>query len=90
MAQEKERTTPFYGVLLMVGVLFFVTASTYFVMTLRADRQGRYSQNPSQANTLMQFMDQRGGQVLVGEVLLLGVCAVAAMMFDRSGTGRRI
>jgi hypothetical protein len=82
MAKVKEPTNPFYVVLLVAGVLFFVTASTYFVMTLRRDRMGRQSQSVVQANGLMQFMDERGGQLLAGELVLLGICTAAAMASD--------
>jgi hypothetical protein len=82
MAKSKEPTNPFYVLLLAVGVLFFVTASTYFVMTLRGDRLGRQPQSVAQTSGLIQFMDRRGGQLLAGELLLLGVCTAAAMASD--------
>lgn len=82
MVRNKEPTNPFYALLVLVGIGFFVTATTYFVMTLRADRLGRDSHDVPQANSLMRFMDQHGGQLLTGELLLLGVCTVAAMASD--------
>lgn len=78
---RKEATNPFYVVLLLVGVLFFVTATAYFVMMLRGDRMGRQAQ-AAQAGGLMQFMDEHGGQVLTGELVLLGVCTAAAIASD--------
>jgi hypothetical protein len=82
MARNKQPVNPFYVVLLLVGIAFFLTASTYFVMTLRADRLGRDAENVSQSNALMQFMHERGGQVLAIELGLLGLCTLAAMASD--------
>jgi hypothetical protein len=82
MAKLKEPTNPFYVVLVVAGVLFFVTAATYAVMTLRGDRLGRQAPGVAEAGGLMQFMDERGGQLLAGELVLLAVCTGAAMASD--------
>jgi hypothetical protein len=82
MAKANEATNPFYVILLVAGVLFFLTASTYFVMTLRQDRIGRQTQGIVQTSGLMEFMDQRGGQLLAAELVLLAACTAAAMASD--------
>ena len=82
MAKNKEPTNPFYIVLVVVGIVFFVTASTYFVMTMRADRFGRDARTAQPANALMRFMDEHGGKLLTGELLLLGICTIAAIASD--------
>ena len=79
---RKEATNPFYVVLLLVGVLFFVTATAYFVMMLRGDRIGRQTQTTAQDGGLMQFMDEHGGRVLAAELVLLGICTAAAIGSD--------
>lgn len=82
MAKLKEPSNPFFVLLLMVGLLFFVTATAYFVMTLRADRFGRGAQQGQPGNALMQFMDEHGGQLLTGELLVLGAFTFGAMATD--------
>jgi hypothetical protein len=38
---RRQRTNPFYVVLVAAGIAFFVTASAYCLMAFRADRRGR-------------------------------------------------
>lgn len=82
MAKLKEPTNPFYILLLVAGLLFFVTATAYFVMTLRADRFGRNARQGQPGNALMQFMDEHGGKLLTGELVVLGAFTFAAMASD--------
>jgi hypothetical protein len=79
MAQTKT-TNPFYAGLLVVGVVFSITACAYCVMTVRGleprpDEQG-----------LMGLMSQHGLSILVVELVLLGVMTVAAIGTDEYWT----
>ncbi len=85
---RREPINPFYVVLLVVGVLFFVTAAAYSVMTLRSDRLGRDAQTVAVSSGLMQFLDKHGGTLLGAELLLLGICTAAAMASDDYWTRR--
>jgi hypothetical protein len=89
MARNKQPTNPFYVVLLLVGVLFFVTATAYFVMMLRGDRIGRQTHEVAPAGRVMQFLDEHGGKLLAGELVLLGVCTAAAIASDGYWTRRQ-
>jgi len=81
MPQNKP-TNPFYGALLVVGVVFAITACAYCVMTVRGleprpDEQG-----------LMGVMSQHGLTILVVELVLLGVLTFAAIGTDEYWTRR--
>jgi integral membrane sensor domain MASE1 len=89
VAKGKQATNPFYVVLVLVGILFFVTACAYGVMAFRADRLGRAAQQDAPSSGLMGFLQQRGGQVLAGELLLLGVATFAAIASDSYWSARR-
>jgi len=79
MPQTKP-TNPFYAALLVVGVVFAITACAYCVMTVRGleprpDEQG-----------LMGVMSQHGLTILVVELVLLGVLTFAAIGTDEYWT----
>jgi hypothetical protein len=81
MPQSKP-TNPFYAALLVVGVVFAITACAYCVMTVRGleprpDEQG-----------LMGVMSQHGLTILVVELVLLGVLTFAAIGTDEYWTRR--
>ena len=71
---------PFYFLLIVVGVAFFVSACAYGVMAFR-DVSFRGEVEPQQAG-LMAFMDRHGGKVLGAEVALLGLFTVGAIRTD--------
>jgi uncharacterized membrane protein len=81
---QAKAANPFYVVLLVVGVVFAITACAYGVMTVRgldprlADEEG-----------LMALMSQHGLWIMVAELALLGVLMVAAIATDDYWTGER-
>jgi hypothetical protein len=88
VAKGKKATNPFYIVLVVVGIGFFVTACAYGVMAFRADRLGRAAQQDAASNGLMGVLQQHGGQILTVELLLLGVATFAAIASDSYWTAR--
>jgi len=82
--QQARLTNPFYAVLLVVGVVFAITACAYCVMTVRGldphsvDEEG-----------LMGLMRQHGLTIMVGELAALGVLTFAAIGTDEFWTGGR-
>jgi len=82
--QQARLTNPFYAVLLVVGVVFAITACAYCVMTVRGldprsvDEEG-----------LMGLMRQHGLTIMVGELAALGVLTFAAIGTDEYWTGSR-
>ncbi len=79
MSRVKESTNPFYVVLVIAGIIFSVTACAYAVMTFRTLRGSDVAEP---ASGLMQFMEQHGGTLLAGELLILGIATVAAIALD--------
>ena len=90
MAKGKQATNPFYVVLVLVGIVFFVTACAYGVMAFRADRLGRAAQQEEGSGGLMGFLQQHGGRVLAGELLVLGVATFAAIASDNYWANRNV
>lgn len=74
---QKKPFNPFYAALVVVGVVFAITACAYGVMTVRlldprlADEGG-----------LVGLMNQHGLKMLVGELGVLAVLTVAAITTD--------
>ncbi len=70
---------PFYVLLVFGGILFFITACAYAVMTFRGrlPTAGAAEQHP-----LLVFLDQHGALLLGCEIGLLAVFTCAAMATD--------
>ena len=83
MARQEKKAkaiaNPFYVLLVIAGVLFFITASAYGLMAFRGVSQAGVAQSPS---PLMEYMDQKGAGLLAWEIAALAVFAVAAMATD--------
>ena len=94
---KTKNKNPFYFLLILVGILFFVTATTYGVMAIRETNRpdGTIGQvateQPSvQEGGLLEFMDQHGDRLLIIEALLLGLLTVAAIGTDElAGRGEK-
>src|SRR5688572_19450682 len=78
---------PFYGVLVVVGVMFVMTASAYFVMTLR-DAKAE-SSDEMKNHPLLVFVERHGSTALVAELAILGVATFAAIGTDDYWERRR-
>ena len=76
MPQPKS-INPFYSVLVVVGVVFAITACAYGVMTVR----GLDPRNADEGG-LIGFLDDYGIWVLIGELGVLGLLTVAAIGTD--------
>ena len=80
---QKKPTNPFYAALIPVGVIFVLTACSYFVMASRG-------LDPHSADDagLMGLMNHYGLAILVVELVLLGILTVAAIGTDDFWTRR--
>ena len=78
---------PFYGILVVVGVLFVMTASAYFVMTLRDANPE--SKNEMKNHPLLISVERHGLTALVAELVVLGVATFAAIGTDDYWERRR-
>jgi hypothetical protein len=80
---QKQPVNPFYSALVVVGVLFALTACAYGVMTVR----GLDPRNADEGG-LVGFLDAYGVSVMVGELLVLGILTAGAIATDEYWTRR--
>jgi hypothetical protein len=85
MAQKRPFANPFYALLLVVGVAFLLTATSYGVMAFR-DVRGHSA--AASGSGWMMFLDQHGGLLMAGELAVLVIASVAAMATDGYWTSR--
>ena len=86
MAKGKQPVNPFYVLLVVVGVVFFVTACAYGMMAFRAIQPG--GEAAGSDSGLLAFLNRYGMPLLLGEVALLAVVCFAAMATDQYWTRR--
>lgn len=79
MNKSHKSTNPFYVLLVLIGIAFFITATAFGVMTSRANSapDGGSAEHP-----LMSWMDQHGMAALGVELALLAACTVGAIGTD--------
>ncbi len=92
---SKNSPNPFYVLLVLVGILFFITATTYGVMTVHglypnedAGLKTSISVDASSGFGLMQWMDQYGFSLLIIELGALAAFTVAAIGTDNYWSNR--
>ncbi len=85
---KKKAINPFYVLLVLLGVVFFVTACAYGVMAISDLRSSAYYTQPETAHPLMELMRERGGSILLVELVLLTLCTFGAIGTDQYWTGR--
>ena len=83
MSRANKDWNPFYFLLVLVGILFVMTALGYVTSMIRmqsrlSDRSRTGPQSPA-----MRFLAQYGESVLLGEAAALGGLAILAMSLDR-------
>lgn len=88
MAKVKEPFNPFYALLLVAGILFSVSATAYGVMAFTAVRKGPIVEGPSSGQRLLVFLDDHGGKLLTGELIVLAIATVGVMFWDQRATSR--
>ena len=81
MARGRQRTNPFYALLVAAGIAFSVTATAYFVMALKGnDCAAAVAVRDSPG--LLAFLDRHGAKLLTAELLVLGVATFGAIGTD--------
>ena len=84
--EEKKSANPFYAALVVLGVLFAVTASAYGVMMLVSIREGGMAMTGTATladqHPMMKFMDQYGFHLMLWEIGLLALATVLAITSD--------
>jgi len=88
VAHRRQKSNPFYVLLVVIGIAFTVTASAYFVMTLRGTNASRLLGEGSPTDplntksALVDFMDRDGAKLLTAELVLLALATCGAMGTD--------
>ncbi len=80
---RRKVVNPFYVVLIIVGVVFAVTACAYGVMTVRMLNPDLVGETSTQGAGLMRFLDQHGFALMMIQLTLLALASFAAMATDR-------
>jgi hypothetical protein len=88
VAKYREPVNPFYFLLVVLGVVFLVTATAYYVMAVRAMRPAAGG-GPPATHPLTDLLDRRGMEILVWELVSLAAATFAAMWLDRFRALRR-
>lgn len=86
MTASQTAKNPFYALLVVVGVLFVLTACAYLVMTLH-EREPRIG---APAHRLVELLDRYGLVALLVELGLLAVATVAAIATDEHWSRRTL
>jgi len=81
MAKAREPVNPFYILLVLLGIVFLVTACAYGVMAYRAISPALARQ--ADVHPLTEFLDEHGMVLLGVELVLLALASFAAMGLDR-------
>lgn len=80
MAKVKEPVNPFYILLVVLGIVFFITACAYGTMAYRAISPDKAEQS---SHELMAFLDRNGMQLMGLELALLAGATFGAMWLDQ-------
>jgi hypothetical protein len=79
MSLRQTFSNPFYLLLLVAGLIFTITACAYGVMTVRGLRQAAGS---GTSESLMDWLDEYGLWLMLGELAGLAVCCLLAIATD--------
>ena len=85
MAKTREAVNPFYILLVVVGVVFSITAFAYCVMAYRAiaPAAAGHAGGGAGPHALTTFLDKHGITILTWELGLLAAFTFGAMWLDR-------
>jgi hypothetical protein len=87
MASTKQSINPFHLLTGILGTIFTITACGYGLLMLRANHGPTSS---DETHPLMRLMNSHGATILIVEVVLLAVVAMAAIMLDHYRGKRRL
>ena len=82
MTRSRKFANPFYGLLLVAGIAFAVTAIAYGVMAFRDRDMAAKNAGAPDEHPLMAWMSEHGEQALLGELAALAVFTVGAIATD--------
>ena len=79
MKRSKKSANPFYMLLVLAGIAFVVTTTTYYVMISRVTVAGGI---PASEHPLTRWMDLHGMSLLLAELALLVISTFGAIGTD--------
>ena len=87
MQRSQKFANPFYGLLLVAGIVFAITAICYGVMAFRDARPAPQAveadaQNPRPEHPLMAWMRRHGDSALMAELVFLAIFTFGAIATD--------
>ncbi len=77
---QKKAANPFYVLLVIVGIVFGLTACAYGVMTVKMSTAAGIAENAS--SPTVQFLSEHGLTLLMVQIAVLAVTTFAAMATD--------
>ena len=83
---QKQLRNPFYFLLLVVGILFLLTTSSYAVVAVRGlapNRPGSSAASVTSGPDFGHLVDEYGFAALMTELVLLAAMTVAAIATDQ-------
>jgi hypothetical protein len=89
MTACRKTTNPFYVLVVLVGILFCLTACAYGVMTVKylhasdMSDMSDMSDDSESDKQFLAFLDHHGLAIMLAQILVMAVAAVAAMVTDR-------
>jgi hypothetical protein len=83
----KAGFNPFYGLLIVAGVAFCITACAYGVMVF-LETQPSAADRDASGHPLLEFLALHGAKLLMVELVLLGVATFGAIGTDGYWTRR--
>jgi hypothetical protein len=82
MTKRLGGVNPFYVLLLIVGMAFFVTTCAYMMMTFADVNSARGGPEVTDS-PMINFMEEHGNLLMGVELGLLAICTVGAITTDR-------
>jgi ketol-acid reductoisomerase len=87
---KSKLANPFYPLLVIVGVVFCITACAYGVMTVKGLQPDAARQAATESGQqMMQWLDVNGFKLMMIELSLLAVTTVSAIATDEFGERRQ-
>ena len=89
MSRAKQPANPFYVLLVVVGIVFSLTACLYGVVTVRALKSGPAAAAEGPSGSL-EWLDRNAVAIFGVELAVLAACTIGAIALDtRRDTTRR-
>ena len=82
MAAPQKRTNPFYPLLVVVGLLFSLTACSYGVLIVNMLQPSRAAEIRETQEGFFVWLDRYGTQLLMLELAFLAIFTFAAISTD--------